>query len=125
MDGKKREVTPMTTVHRVDKPWGYELIWAVTPQYVGKVLVIRGGESLSYQYHEKKEESIFVADGAMDLEYEVDGQRRVQRLHQGTSFHIPAGMRHRMSAVEDCRIFEVSTPHLDDVVRVEDNYGRA
>lgn len=115
----------MASIRRVEKPWGYELIWAETPYYVGKVLFIRKGARLSYQYHRQKEESIFVADGVMDFEYEVDGERKMQRLCAGENFHIPTGMRHRMIAIEDSRIFEVSTPHLDDVVRIEDNYGRA
>ncbi|MBI4366098.1 MAG: cupin domain-containing protein [Deltaproteobacteria bacterium] len=113
------------TVRRVGKPWGHELIWAETPQYIGKILVVRKGERLSYQYHREKDESIYLAQGVMDFESEQDGRRTVRRLQVGETVHIPPGMRHRMTAVEECRIFEVSTPHPDDIVRLEDHYGRA
>lgn len=110
---------------KIPKPWGHELIWARTDRYVGKILVIRKGHRLSYQYHQKKTETIYLSRGAMDFEYEQDGGgRQTIRLQPGDSFHIPPGMRHRMTAVEDCEVFEVSTPELDDVVRLEDEYGR-
>jgi len=114
-----------STGKRVDKPWGYELIWAHTEKYVGKILHINQGESLSYQYHEIKDETIHLLRGAMDLEIEADGRRRALSLKPGDSFHIEPGMKHRMRAVKDCDVLEVSTPELDDVVRLEDRYGRA
>ena len=111
---------------RVDKPWGYELIWARTERYVGKILHIRKGESLSYQYHRIKDETVQLLHGALELEVEVGEEgRRSLSLKPGDCFHIPPGMKHRMKAVEDCDVLEVSTPELDDVVRLEDRYGRA
>lgn len=111
---------------RVDKPWGHELRWAVTARYLGKVLHVRRGEALSLQYHLEKEESILIARGVLDLELEDErGALQTRRMAEGESAHILPGRRHRMTAVEDCDVFEVSTPHPDDVVRVEDRYGRA
>lgn len=110
---------------RVDKPWGYELIWAHTDRYVGKILHIKKGESLSYQYHRIKDETIQLLHGAMELEVEEGEEgRRSLSLKPGDSFHITPGMKHRMKAVEECDVLEVSTPELDDVVRLEDRYGR-
>ena len=109
---------------RVDKPWGYELIWAHTDRYVGKVLHINRGESLSYQYHEVKDETIHLLRGAMELEIEAEGKKETLNLKPGAGFHITPGMKHRMRAVEECDVLEVSTPELDDVVRLEDRYGR-
>jgi quercetin dioxygenase-like cupin family protein len=105
---------------RVDKPWGYELRWAITNRYLGKVLHINRGEALSLQYHEQKDECLMVSSGVLDLE--LNGE--VHRLRAGDTAHITPGTRHRMTAVEDCDIFEVSTPEIDDVVRLEDRYGR-
>ena len=111
---------------RIEKPWGYEEIWAKTDAYVGKVLFIKKGHKLSYQYHKIKEETIRILDGEMDFEVEHNGSsRKTISLKPGNNYHIPAGTKHRMIAVEDCTILEVSTPHLDDVVRLEDEYGRA
>ena len=110
---------------RVEKPWGYELIWARTDRYVGKILHIREGEALSLQYHRVKDETIRVLAGRLRLETGVDGaapQTRV--LESGDGAHIPPGTRHRMEALEECDLVEVSTPELDDVVRLEDRYGR-
>lgn len=110
---------------RVEKPWGYELIWAHTDKYVGKILHINKGESLSYQYHRIKDETIQLLRGAMELEVEEgEGGRRSLSLKPGDCFHITPGMKHRMRAVEECDVLEVSTPELDDVVRLEDRYGR-
>jgi mannose-6-phosphate isomerase-like protein (cupin superfamily) len=109
------------TDNKVYKPWGYELRWAVTDRYLGKILHVKRGEALSLQYHERKDECILLSSGVLDLE--LDG--RVHRLEAGDTAHITPGTRHRMTAVEDCDIFEVSTPEIDDVVRVEDRYGRA
>jgi len=111
---------------RVPKPWGYELIWAHTDRYVGKTLHIERGEQLSYQYHHRKDETIHVLAGVLELEVAMaDGPRRLVRLGAGEGFHLPPGMRHRMTAVETCDVLEASTPELDDVVRLEDRYGRA
>ena len=112
-------------VRRVPKPWGYELIFAKTDRYCGKILHINRGESLSLQYHEIKEETLFVVSGELKLTIEVSGDRRDLRLRAGEAFHIRPGMIHRMEAMEDTDVAEVSTPELDDVVRLEDRYGRS
>jgi mannose-6-phosphate isomerase-like protein (cupin superfamily) len=111
-------------VKRVPKPWGYELIFAKTERYVGKILHINRGESLSLQYHEIKEETLFVVGGELKLTIEIDGERREFPLRAGEAFHIAPRMIHRMEAIEDTDVAEVSTPELDDVVRLEDRYGR-
>lgn len=111
-------------VHRVPKPWGHELIFAKTARYVGKILHIKQGETLSLQYHNVKEETLFVICGELKLTIESDGDRRVLPLREGESFHIPPRLIHRMEAVIDTDVAEVSTPELDDVVRLEDRYGR-
>jgi mannose-6-phosphate isomerase-like protein (cupin superfamily) len=114
------------TIKRVEKPWGYELIWAGTKDYVGKILHINRGHRLSLQYHRIKEETIFLSSGKMTLVFEND-QGELQEVHMnaGEAHHVPVGRKHRMIAVEDCEVFEVSTPQLDDVVRLDDGYGRA
>lgn len=110
---------------RVEKPWGHEEIWAETNQYIGKVLFIRAGHRLSLQHHRVKDESVRVASGRMELELEdEDGALVLHQLSPGDSRHIPPGRRHRMRAITDVEVFEVSTPHLSDVVRHEDDYGR-
>ena len=111
--------------HTVAKPWGYELIWAQTERYVGKILHINKGESLSYQFHLVKDETIRLLSGVLELDVESDGERGKLRLAPGDCLHIVPLMKHRMIAVEDCDVLEVSTPELDDVVRLEDRYGRA
>ena len=111
-------------VRRVPKPWGYELIFAKTARYVGKILHINQGQTLSLQYHNVKEETLFVVRGELKLTIESDGDRRVLPLREGESFHIPPRLIHRMEAVVDTDVAEVSTPELDDVVRLEDRYGR-
>jgi len=119
-------VTPAAGIARVEKPWGYELHWALTDRYVGKVLFIRKGHKLSFQYHRAKDETIYLESGEMLLTLQEDGGAPVTRaMKPGESCRIPPGLRHRMEAVEDCRVFEVSTTELDDVVRLEDAYGRA
>lgn len=113
-------------IDRVEKPWGYELIWARTKDYVGKVLHIKKGHQLSLQYHKTKEETIIVNKGVMNFVYESEaGVLENIILQPGEAHHVPPGKKHRMIAVEDCDVFEVSTPQLDDVVRLEDSYGRA
>ena len=111
--------------YKVSKPWGYELIWAHTDRYVGKILHINRGESLSYQYHRVKDETIRLLSGSLEMDLESNGKREKVRLMPGDCLHIVPGMKHRMSALEDCEVLEVSTPELDDVVRLEDRYGRA
>ncbi len=110
---------------RVEKPWGYEIIWARTDDYVGKMLFIRQGHKLSLQYHERKEETIYLHAGEMLFTVGDAESLSVKTLRPGDEYHIAPGTRHRMEAVRDCEVFEVSTPHLDDVVRIEDAYGRA
>jgi mannose-6-phosphate isomerase-like protein (cupin superfamily) len=110
----------------VTKPWGREIIWALTPDYAAKVLEIKQGHKLSLQYHEIKQESIFVESGQLLLILEDEtGILQEMNLKIGDSQLIARGKKHRMVATTDCRIFEVSTPHLQDVIRLEDNYGRA
>ncbi len=114
-----------TNQHRVPKPWGYELRWAITDRYVGKILHINAGEALSLQYHRVKDETILLTRGVMRLELDDQaGELGITVMRPGESVHIGPGTRHRMIAVEDCEVFEVSTPELDDVVRLEDRYGR-
>ena len=115
---------PLAPVH-VDKPWGHETIWARTERYVGKILHVRAGESLSLQYHRQKEETIRVLCGALRLEVgPADAPRETVHLGPGDGWHIPPGTRHRMTALEATDILEVSPPELDDVVRLEVRYGR-
>ena len=112
-------------MRRVEKPWGHEMIWAVTDRYVGKVLHINKGGKLSLQYHVKKDETVMVWSGRMRFVYFQDGQApQEQVLGPGEAFHVTPGLRHRMEALEDCDVFEVSTTELDDVVRLQDAYGR-
>jgi mannose-6-phosphate isomerase len=112
-------------IRRVPKPWGYELIFAHTDRYVGKILHVNKGESLSLQYHEMKDETLYVVKGELKLTIEWEGDRREIPLRQGEAFHIPPRLIHRMLAIEDTDVAEVSTTELDDVVRLEDRYGRA
>jgi quercetin dioxygenase-like cupin family protein len=110
---------------RVEKPWGYELIWAETSRYAGKILHIERGQQLSYQFHRHKDETIHLLSGLLELQVATpDGPRQTLRLQPGQSFHIAPGLRHRMTAIETCDVLEASTPELDDVVRLEDRYGR-
>jgi quercetin dioxygenase-like cupin family protein len=109
----------------VKKPWGEERIFAETGRYAGKLILIRAGESLSYQYHNRKEETVHVLDGVLGLQVESEGTRADLKLSPGDTFHIVPGTKHRMFAeAADCLLVEVSTPELDDVVRLEDRYGR-
>jgi mannose-6-phosphate isomerase-like protein (cupin superfamily) len=111
---------------RVDKPWGYELRWAATDRYLGKVLHVNKGEALSLQFHERKDECQYVVKGCVDIELGgADGALTTHRMRAGDTLHIAPGTRHRITAVEDTDIFEVSTPEGDDVVRLSDRYGRA
>lgn len=110
---------------RVEKPWGHELIWAHTERYVGKVLVIEAGKRLSLQYHRVKDETILVLSGTLRLHLEDDaGVIHALDLVPGEHRRIPVGRRHRFEAIDRVEIVEVSTPELDDVVRIDDDYGR-
>jgi mannose-6-phosphate isomerase len=111
---------------RVEKPWGYELIWALAEAYCGKILFIQAGQALSLQYHEVKDESWYVQEGRAELELAtVDGaDRSVRVIAPGDCFRFRPHTVHRVRALEDTLILEVSTPQLDDVVRLQDDYGR-
>ena len=111
-------------VRTVPKPWGSETIWAVTDQYVGKVLHIRAGQALSLQYHNTKDETIYLLSGEMIYRVKIDGELRDVTLKAGESYRNEPGTVHQMEAVTDCEVLEASTPHLDDVVRLSDRYGR-
>ena len=118
--------TDRSGVGRTPKPWGYEDLWAITGRDAGKVLHVNRGHQLSLQYHERKEETILLYAGRLILLLEDEaGTLREHWLEPGEARHIPVGRLHRMIAVEDCDVLEVSTPELDDVVRVDDAYGRA
>ena len=111
-------------VRRVDKPWGHELIWAHTERYVGKLLHVKAGHALSLQYHNVKDETIHLQAGTLELQVDEGQGMTTRRMTVGESYHIKPLTKHRMVAVTDCDILEVSTPELDDVVRLEDRYGR-
>ena len=109
-------------MQKIEKPWGHELIWAKTKDYVGKILHIKAGHRLSKQYHETKEETVYVLSGIL-YNYEADGT--VTKVLPGESFHVNVGQVHRFGANEsNVEIVEVSTAYLDDVVRLEDDYDR-
>jgi mannose-6-phosphate isomerase-like protein (cupin superfamily) len=113
---------------RVEKPWGYEIWWARTDRYVGKILHVRKGESLSLQYHNVKEETIRIQSGRLLMETRAagaEGELERTELAPGDVMHIPPRTVHRMTGLEDTDVLEVSTTELDDVVRLEDRYGRA
>jgi len=117
--------TDSDTGRIVNKPWGHELIWALTDKYVGKVLVIEAGKKLSLQRHVVKDESILVKSGRLRLHLEDDGGTvRQVELGPGDYRHVPTGRIHRFEAIDRCELIEVSTPELDDVVRIEDDFGR-
>jgi mannose-6-phosphate isomerase len=111
---------------KVDKPWGYELIWAETEDYVGKILFVKAGESLSLQFHRQKDESWLVHSGRARIEMAAPGEKlpEAEIVGAGAAFRIEPGTVHRVTGVEDTTIIEVSTPFLDDVIRLEDRYGR-
>jgi mannose-6-phosphate isomerase len=110
---------------KVDKPWGHEIRWAITNKYLGKLLRIEAGHRLSRQYHEQKEESIYVLNGTLVLELgEGDSFEKVI-ISEGGTWHITPGTIHRFCAPSGgCTLIEVSTPEIDDVVRLQDDYGR-
>ena len=111
---------------KVDKPWGHEVIWAVSDSYAGKLLFVKAGESMSLQFHNVKDEAWYVLEGRAKLELGAAGERMLNNevIGPGAAFRFPPGTVHRLTAVEDTTIVEVSTPQLDDVVRLEDRYGR-
>ena len=111
-------------VRRVQKPWGYEIIWAHTDRYVGKVLHINAGHALSVQYHNHKDETVYLLSGEMKYWVKLGDQLEDVRLQEGDAFRITPGTVHYMEAITDCDILEASTPELDDVVRLQDRYGR-
>lgn len=113
-------------VTKVEKPWGYELIWALSETYCGKVLFVRAGAALSLQFHNLKDESWLVQSGRAKLELGDVGQQALDEevVGAGAAFRYRPGTVHRVTAIEDTTILEVSTPHLDDIVRLEDLYGR-
>ncbi len=111
---------------RTDKPWGYELLVAHTDKYVGKILHVHAGHALSLQYHVEKDETIHLYSGEASMHYQ-DAAGRTGSYHMapGVSYHVPPGTVHRVEAIVDCDFFEVSTTQLEDVVRLEDRYGRS
>ncbi len=111
---------------RVEKPWGWELIWAQTDSYVGKLLFVRGGHALSKQFHKVKDESWYFHEGRAEIELNAPGEavEKTEVVGSGRAFRLEPGTVHKLTALEDTLVLEVSTPHLDDVVRVEDRYGR-
>jgi quercetin dioxygenase-like cupin family protein len=109
---------------RISKPWGYEIIWARTDRYVGKILHIDAGQLLSLQYHNKKDESIYVLAGEIILRIQQEETLIERRLGQGEAFHIRPRLVHQFEAVTAADLLEASTPELDDVVRLKDKYGR-
>ncbi len=111
-------------MRRVAKPWGHELIFAETERYAGKILHLEGGHSLSLQYHERKDETLYVLRGEIQLHVEVDGEMKEMTLREGETYRIRPGVRHRLRAECPADLVEVSTPELNDVVRLEDAYGR-
>ena len=111
---------------RVEKPWGHELIWALTDRYAGKLLFVRAGHSLSKQFHKVKDESWYFHEGRAELELSAPGQavEATEVVGPGAAFRLRPGTVHRLAALEDTLVLEVSTPHLEDIVRLEDEYGR-
>lgn len=125
MSHESEAVFARTPVKRVPKPWGYELIWGHTDRYVGKVLHVNRGESLSRQYHEMKDETLYVIAGKVLLELQRGDERDSITLDVGEAFHITPLTIHRIEALEETDLVEVSTPEIHDVVRLNDRYGRA
>jgi mannose-6-phosphate isomerase-like protein (cupin superfamily) len=110
--------------YRVEKPWGYELIWARTDRYVGKILHVKAGHVLSLQYHNRKDETMHLLSGELTLRTQT-GDKLVSRpFKAGESVHIPAKLIHQIEAILDSDVLEASTPELDDLVRLQDRYGR-
>lgn len=110
--------------YRVDKPWGYELVWARTDRYVGKILHVRAGHVLSLQYHNRKDETMHVLRGELILRTQPGPTLEERRFKAGETAHIPPKLIHQIEAVADSDVLEASTPELDDLVRLQDRYGR-
>jgi mannose-6-phosphate isomerase len=123
---KGNALSGRVTVTHVPKPWGYEIIWAKTDEYVGKILHVTAGQALSIQYHNKKDETVHLLSGEMIYWVKLPGSDQLQdmRLKQGESFRIAPHTVHYIEAVTDCDVLEASTSQLDDVVRLKDRYGR-
>jgi mannose-6-phosphate isomerase len=115
----------MDVPYRVEKPWGYELVWARTERYVGKILHIEPGHVLSLQYHNRKDETIHVLRGEIILRVKQGEALAERRMGEGESYHITPPTVHQMEAVRAADVLEASTPEIDDVVRLQDRYGRA
>jgi len=111
-------------VTRVSKPWGHEIIWAHTELYVGKILHIKAGHALSVQYHNRKDETIYLLSGELIYRVDVDGALKDVQLKAGEAYRNTPNTVHQLEAVTDCDVLEASTPDLDDVVRLSDRYGR-
>jgi len=111
---------------RVEKPWGWELVWAETEHYAGKLLFVKSGGALSLQFHREKDEAWHILEGRLEIQLGEPGDAilNTEIVGAGASFHFPPGTVHRARGVQDSLIVEVSTPHLDDVVRLDDDYGR-
>ena len=119
-----KPVSGRVDVVKVPKPWGHETIWALSDRYVGKILHINAGQELSVQYHNKKDETVHLLSGEISYRVKTNDLLEDMRLRVGESFRITPGTVHQMVAVTDCDVLEVSTPELDDVVRLSDKYGR-
>ena len=111
-------------ITKIEKPWGYEILYAHTDKYAGKILFVKKGSRLSYQYHEKKDETMYLFKGKVKIITEIDGEKKEIILSDKESIHFKPFTKHRVEAIEDSYILEVSTPELDDVVRLEDDFGR-
>ena len=111
---------------RVEKPWGWELLWANSEHYVGKLLFVRAGHALSKQFHNVKDESWYFHEGRAEVELNAAGEavEKSEVVGPGAAFRLKPGTVHKLTAIEDTLVIEVSTPHLDDIVRLEDRYGR-
>ena len=114
----------MGEVSRIEKPWGYELHWAKTENYIGKVIHVIAGQALSLQYHNRKEETLLLWSGRLKFELREGENIKIWEMSPGDHVHVRPKMVHRMTAIEDSDIIEVSTTELDDVIRLEDRYGR-
>ncbi|MGB9736124.1 MAG: cupin [bacterium] len=115
---------PVSKPYKIEKPWGYELVWADTPLYIGKVLFLKAGTRSSLQMHVKKDETMFLWKGSVKIELPDEKQAKEVELKEGDSIRILPGTKHRIKALIDSYIYEVSTPHMTDVVRFQDDYGR-
>ncbi len=112
------------SVQRIEKPWGYELHWAKTDKYIGKLIHVNAGHALSLQYHNEKDETILLWNGNLRFELRDGGIVREWTMKSGEAVRVRPKVVHRMTAIDDCDIIEVSTPQINDVIRLEDRYGR-